>query len=186
MRRHLVLASLLLFPVIAFCEAAEYKLDPNHTSVNWEISHFDFSHFYGKWMANGTLMFDAEDPKKSKVNVDIKVKDFITGNEKLDNHLKGKDFFEVDQFPNATFVSDKVEANGKKISKIHGTLTVRGVSKPVVLDVIAHKAGKNMMGKDTVGFRAQTKVKRSDFGMTQFLPGLGDEVKLDIEVEANK
>lgn len=184
--KKIALLSLFFFPVVAFCQASEYKIDPSHTSVNWEISHFDFSHYHGKWEAQGTLLFDKDHPQKSKVDVSINMEDVITGNSKLDKHLKGKDFFNVDEFPKATFVSDKIETQGKKITKVHGTLTVHGVSKPVVLNMIAHKAGKNMADKDTLGFRAQTKIKRSDFGISNYLPGLGDVVKLDIEVEANK
>lgn len=175
-----------MIPVIGYCEAAEYTLDKSHTSINWQISHFDFSNYYGKWEASGKLWFDKEKPQNSKVEVNIKIDDMITGNDKLNKHLKGADFFDESKYPEAKFVSSKVIVKNGKVSKVEGDLTLRGVTKPVILDVISQKFGKNMADKETAGFSAKTKVKRSDFGMTKFLPGLGDEVKLNIEVEANR
>jgi polyisoprenoid-binding protein YceI len=184
--KSLVVLSVLLLPITGWCDNEEYTLDKNHTSVNWGISHFDFSKFYGKWVADGKLWFNKEKPQDSKVEAVIKVEDIITGNDKLNKHLKTEEFFDETKYPEAKFISDKIVAKNGKITEVHGNLTVRGVTKPVVLKVTSQKVGKNMMGKDTVGFSANTTVKRSDFGMKAYLPGLGDDVKLDIEVEANK
>ncbi|MCS5712069.1 YceI family protein [Candidatus Berkiella aquae] len=182
-----LIAFLALFPLTGWCEKVEYKLDKSHTSVNWDISHFDFSHYHGKWEAEGKLVLDNEKPENSKVDAVIKVDEFITGNDKLNKHLKSADFFNTATYPKATFVSDKIEVQEGKIAKVHGNLTLHGVTKPVVLEVISQKIEKNpVSNKDTAGFRAKTKLKRSDFGISAFLPGLGDEVNLDIEVEANK
>ena len=107
-----------------------------------------------------------------------------TDNEKRDAHLKSKDFFEVEKFPEAKFVSDKVEVNGNTL-KVHGSLTIRGVSKPVVLDATLTKGAPNPMSKKkTAGFSASTTVKRSEFGINYALPAVSDEVKVEIEVEA--
>ncbi|MGE3319577.1 MAG: YceI family protein [Candidatus Berkiella sp.] len=182
----LSLITAAIIPVVGYCEAVEYTLDKSHTSVNWQINHFDFSNYYGKWEAMGKLWFDKEKPQNSKVEVDIKIEDLITGNDKLNKHLKGADFFDQSQYPEAKFVSNKVIVKNGKVSKVEGDLTLHGVTKPVVLDVTSQKLGKNMADKETAGFSAKTKIKRSDFGMIKFLPGLADEVKLNIEVEANK
>lgn len=184
--KSLLLVPALLMPIAGWCEKSEYKIDKSHTSVNWEISHFDFSHYFGKWEAEGKLWLDKDKPENSKVDVVIKVNDMITGNDKLNKHLKTAEFFNTAEFPKATFVSDKIEVQDGKVAKVHGNLTLRGITKPVVLEVISQKIDKNMMSKDTAGFRAKTSLKRSDYGMTAFLPGLGDDVQLDIELEANK
>jgi len=175
-----------IIPAVGYCEATEYTLDKSHTSVNWQISHFDFSNYYGKWEATGKLLFDKEKPQNSKVEVDVKIDEMVTGNDKLNKHLKGADFFDESKYPEAKFVSNKVVVKNGKVTKVEGNLTLRGVTKPVVLEVVSEKIGKNMADKETVGFSAKTKIKRSDFGMTKYLPGLGDEVTLNIEVEANK
>jgi polyisoprenoid-binding protein YceI len=164
--------------------ANTYTLDSMHSYVIWHIDHFGFSSPSGKWMVNGTLVLDDAKPQNSKVNVTIQVGDVITGIPKLDAHLKGKDFFDVSQFPTARFVSDKVVMTGKKTAKVFGTLVLHGVSKPVVLKVGLNKIGISPIdNKKTVGFTASTKIKRSDFGVKAYLPGLGDDVKLDIEAE---
>ena len=151
----------------------------------WHINHLGFSTQTGKWYAHGTLALDKEKPANDKVNVTINIADLVTGIAELNKHLEGKLFFDAAQFPVATFVSDKVNVTGKDTAKVHGILTIHGVSKPVTLNVKLNKVGMSVVtNKMTAGFSATTKIKRSDFGINEFLPDLGDEVKLDIEVEA--
>lgn len=164
-----------------------YTIDPSHSSVLWRINHLGFSNYSGKWMAKGTLVLDEKKPQDSKVNVTIDVADIITGNAELDKHLRDKMFFNTEKFPIATFVSDKIQIINKKTAKLHGTLTLLGVSKPITLDVALNKIGENpITNKMTAGFSATTVIKRSDFGMNALVPALGDTVKIDVEVEANK
>jgi polyisoprenoid-binding protein YceI len=166
--------------------AETFILDPGHTYVLWQINHLGYSTQAGKWYANGTLMIDREKPENDKLNVTIKVADVITGIPELDKHLKGSDFFDVEKYPTATFVSDKVEVNGKE-AKVYGKLTLHGVTKPVTLDVKLNKEGNHPISKKyTAGFSGTTRIKRSDFGINAYLPMLGDEVILTIEAEANK
>ena len=169
-------------------QAAEtFNLDPQHTYVLWRIKHLGFSTQTGKWYVSGTLVLDKENLKNSKVNATIQVADIVTGIPELDKHLKGKLFFDVAQFPTATFVSDKVEVTGKDTAKVHGILKVHGISKPVILDVKFNQAAINPISdKMTAGFSATTNIKRSDFGITTLLPGLADDVNLNIETEAFK
>lgn len=169
------------YPVYA---AETYTLDPMHSYVLWRINHFGFSNPSGKWMVDGTLVLDEKKPQDSKVNVTIKIEDMITGIPKLDEHLKSKDFFDVAQFPTATFVSNKVVVSDKKTAKVYGTLTVHGVSKPIILNVKLNKAAVSPTdNKKTVGFTASAEIKRSNFGIDKYLPGLGDDIKIDIEAE---
>jgi polyisoprenoid-binding protein YceI len=178
-------ATWLLITTPSFADTETYTLDPTHSYVLWHINHFGFSNPSGKWMAAGTLSLDEKNPKNSKVNVTINIADIQTGVAKLDEHLKDKDFFDVAQFPTATFISDTVTPTGKSSAKVHGILTVHGISKPVILDVILNKLGQSpITNKKTAGFTASTEIKRTDFGIDKYTPGLGDEVKINIEAEA--
>lgn len=182
-----LLAAVMLLPLSAPAKASDtYKLDPNHTAITWHISHFGFSSPSGKFMnVDGAVTLDEASPANSKVTVTIPVNMIDTGVPKLDEHLKTDQFFDAAKYPTATFTSDKVEITGKDSAKVDGNLTLHGVTKPVVLNVKLNKLGMNMMNKKTVGFSATANLKRSDYGMTTYLPGLGDDVAIDIESEAN-
>ena len=184
-RATLLVGTLALFSGMAHA-AETYTLDSSHTNVVWSINHFGFSNPSGKiTKVEGTLVLDETAPANSKVNVTMSPANLDSGIEKLDEHLKSKDFFDVEQYPTITFVSDKVELTGKDTAKVTGTLTLHGVSKPQTLTVKLNKIGANMMGKKTAGFSATTVIKRSDFGMTTYVPNLGDNVGISIESEAN-
>lgn len=182
----ILLATILLIPVSALA-AETYTLDPTHTYVLYHINHLGFSVQVGKiTMIDGKLTLDQSKPQNSKVSATIDMNNIDSGIAKLDEHLKDADFFDVAKYPTATFVSDKIVVTGKDAGKIYGTLTLRGISKPVVLDAKMMKVGMfPMKNKKTVGFVATTEIKRSDFGMKAYLPMLGDNVQLDIGVEAN-
>lgn len=170
---------------IAFAAPETYTLDNQHTYVLWHIKHFGFSSQSGKWYASGKLVLDKENPANSKVEATIDVSDMITGIPALDKHLKGKVFFDTAQYPKATFVSDKVEMGANNTAKVHGSLTVRGVTKPLVMHVTLNKDGINPISeKQTAGFSATADLSRSDFGIKTLVPGLGDKVRLNIEAEA--
>jgi polyisoprenoid-binding protein YceI len=184
--KKLLMTAALLLAVPGSASAATYTLDPAHTAVEWRISHFGFSSPQGKFpMITGTIDLDEKAPQNAKLSVTVPVANVVTGVEKLDEHLKGKDFFDVETYPTASFVSHKVKLTGKHTAKVEGTLTLHGVSKTETLDVVLNKSGENMFKKQTVGFTATGAIKRSDYGMKTYLPGLGDEVKLHIESEAN-
>jgi polyisoprenoid-binding protein YceI len=171
----------------ATAAAETYNIDPKHTYVKWQVSHVGFSMQSGKWMvAEGTIHFDQAKPQDSKVNVTIHLADVNSGVPALDTHLKSADFFDVEKFPNATFVSDKITVTGKDSADIQGTLTLHGVAKPITLHTIFNKVGEKPDHKIAAGFNASTKLKRSDFGITKLLPGVGDEVTLTIGAEAIK
>lgn len=163
-----------------------FLLDPSHTSVLFHISHFGFSYPTGKWMASGTLVLDQKTPANSKVDVTIPLSNVVTGVPKLDEHLKSKDFFDVQKYPVATFVSNKVEVTGVDTATVTGILNLHGVSKEITLNVKLNRIGKNpIIGKTAAGFSATGELNRSEFGITNDLPFLSDKVKLDIEVEAD-
>ncbi len=177
----------LLFPMELLADTTAYTVDPAHSYVLWHISHFGFSNPSGKWFVNGNLSIDEKDPQNSQVQVTINLADMVTGNQELDTHLRSAEFFNTTQFPSASFKSDKVVMTGKTTAKISGILTLHGVSKPVTLNAILNKQGKNpITDKDSLGFTAHTQLNRSDFGMNTLLPGLSNQVSIEIELEAFK
>lgn len=182
-----ILVALFIFSTAVQAAPETFTLDKNHSYVLWSIEHLGFSTQTGKWYATGQLVLDKDHPEQSKADISINVAGVITGLPELDKHLKSKLFFDVDQYSKATFVSDKVHVLGKDTGDVSGILTLRGISKPVVLHVIFNKSGINpITNKMTVGFSATTSLKRSDFGMNALLPALGDTVDLKIEVEASQ
>lgn len=168
-----------------YAAAETLTLDETHSYVLWRIKHLGFSNQSGKWYVKGQAILDKEQPQNSKVMATIDVTNFVTGIPELDKHLGGKMFFDVAQYPTATFASDKVELTSKTTAKVHGNLTLRGITKPVTLLVTLNKIGKNPVNdRMTAGFTATTELKRSDFGMNALLPDLGDEVVIEIGAEA--
>ena len=187
LRTALLLSSFFL-PVCASAYAADtYNIDGSHTNVEWSIDHFGFSKPNGKFSAQeGQLVLDTAKPENSTVNVTFRIDSLVTGVAKLDEHLKSKDFFDAAQFPTASFASTKVEVTGKDTALVHGNLTLHGVTKPVTLNVHLNKMAPNMMKKQTAGFSAAATIKRSDFGISAYLPDLGNDIALNIQAEANQ
>jgi len=187
--KRLLLATVALafmLPVGANAATTSYTLDPNHTNILFHANHFGFSNPSGHFgIKDGTLVLDDKDPTKSTINVTIDVTSLLTGVPKLDEHLKSKDFLEAEKFPTATFKSTKVEVTGGDTAKVTGDFTLHGVTKPVTLDVKLNKQGEHpMTHKQAVGFTASTELKRSEFGVNAYVPNVSDEIKLDIETEA--
>ncbi len=177
---------LLLFFFANLANAAElYQFDQNHTSINWSANHFGFSDVSGKFIgAEGKILIDEANPKNSLLEVVVKIDSLSTGIPKFDTHLKTADFFDIEKFPTAKFVSKSVVLKDKNKAQVFGNLTLLGVTQPVVMDVKMNKVGTGLMTqRKTIGFSATTKIKRSQFGMLFGLPGVSDEVKLQIESE---
>lgn len=165
----------------------QYKLDPLHSYVLWNINHFGFSNPSGKWFTNGTIVFDQQHPEQSQVNATIQLATIVTGIPALDKHLESPAFFDVAKYPTATFVSDKIVVTGKQAADITGTLTLHGVSKPVTLHATLNKEGVNPINNlASLGFSATATLNRSEFGINTLLPNLSDKVELRLEIEANK
>lgn len=182
-----ILSIIALFCFSSYATAADlYKIDNNHAAVIWQASHFGFSAPSGKFTdVNGTLLIDQKNPRNSVVDIRIKTASISTGLTKFDTHLKSSDFFNVAKFPTATFVSKAVTPTGMKTANIRGELTLLGVTKMVTLQTQLNKLGNSpITQRKTAGFTASTTIKRSDFNMLFGLPGISDNVKIDIEVEA--
>jgi len=180
------LFALALVVAAASASAADtYSVDPNHTHATFAFQHLGFSTFHGKLPAkSGTIVLDRAQ-KTGTVDVQFDVKAIATGVPKFDDHLRSKDFFEADKHATASFKSNKVSFNGENPATVAGDLTIKGVTKPVTLQITGFKCGQHPMAKVAAcGANATAKIKRSDFGLSYALPAVPDEIGLDIEVEA--
>ena len=172
-------------PVItnpAQVDAGAYTLESSHARIEFRVDHLGFSEWYGDFSgAKGTATFDPKAPAASKVDISIPTASVSTTNATLDGELKSADWFDAAKFPAITFKSTKVTPTGPSTADVAGELTLHGVTKPVVLKVKFHGAGTNVLTKAyTVGFDAVTEIKRSEFGVTKYVPLVGDEVRISI------
>ncbi len=167
--------------------AGAYAVDANHTQVNWQVNHFGFNDYFGLFGdVTGTLDIDPANLGSAKVDVTIPIASVATSSAGLTKHLQTPDFFDVTQFATARFVSTSVAVDGQR-AIIKGDLTMLGVTKPVELESRFEGAGANPMSKKaTVGFHASTTIKRSEWGMTKYVPMISDEVKLRISIAFEK
>lgn len=180
----LVLASL---PFAGWAAPEAYTIDPEHTYPNFTINHLGFSTMYGRFgTTKGKISWDKA-AKTASVDITIDAASIDTGFKKRDDHLRSPDFLSVAEFPEITFKSSKVAFDGDTKATIEGNLTIKGVTKPVTLQVTHMHCGVHPMNKKNVcGFDATGKIKRSDFGVNFALPAVGDEMNLFLEVEAVK
>lgn len=181
-----IVALLASQPLLA--ATTSYELDPSHTEVRFSWNHFGYSNPSGSFNElKGTLVFDDKDPANSSVTVTIPVASLNTRVADLDAHLQRDDFLDVGQFADITFASTKVESGADDSAfKIHGDLTIHGVTRSVTLDATLNKRGEHPMSKaPTIGFDATTTIKRSDFGVGKFTPMVSDELKVSITLEAS-
>jgi len=164
-----------------------------HSSINFWVRHMMVSKVRGrftKW--TGTIEMDEASPANSRVEVQIDASSIDTKEEKRDGHLRSPDFLESEKHPQIAFRSTGVEPNGDKRFNVKGDLTIRGTTRPVVLDVEYAGRMKDPWGGERAGFSARTSLDRKDFGLTwnQVLEAggilVGDRVEIDIEVEAVK
>lgn len=187
MFRRTVLASVLaLVSAGAFAAPITYKLDPTHTDVLFTWNHLGFSNPTGHFgQIEGTLIYDEADPTRSSVEATLPLAGLDTHVAKLDEHLKKDEFLDAAKYPTITFKSTKVETAGSGKLKVTGDLTLRGVTKPVVLDVKLNGAGPHPMKKvPAIGFDATATIKRSEFGIDAYVPNISDELKISITTEA--
>lgn len=190
MKRLAFLAGILaLAAPLAVGQTSTWVSDPMHSEVDFSITHMSVSKVHGRFGAvNATIVYNESDPTKSSVTATIGVATVDTGVAQRDNDLKSDHFFNVASMPTATFTSTSVAREGNKLS-VTGNLTLHGVTKPVVLDVEGPATPvPGQGGKLHSGFSATTSFDRTAFGIAPTFPAamLGDEVKLDIELEVVK
>lgn len=170
----------------AVAATTTYQIDPTHTATLFSWNHFGFSNPTANFNdVQGTITVDDKHPEKSSVSVTIPVKSVDSHVEALDKEFLTEDWFNEAKYPNITFKSTKVQSKDKKHFKIMGDLTVKGVTKSVVLDATLNGMGEHPMAKKpAIGFNATTSFKRSDFGIANYIPAVSDEIKVNITTEA--
>lgn len=163
-----------------------YTIDPTHTQVTATWSHFGFSHPFANFgQADGRIVYDPDNVAASSVRVTLPLAGLDSTVPKLDEHLRGEEFFDAARYPTIVFASTRVEAAGPKTLRVTGDLTVHGVTRPVVLDVAINGVGPHPMWKTpTAGFDATTTLRRSEFGIGTGVPHVSDEIAIRITTEA--
>jgi len=167
--------------------AETYAIDPSHTFPSFEIGHFGFSVQRGRFnKTQGKVTMDRA-AGTGTVDVTIDTASIDTGHEKLEAHLRAEDFFDVAKHPTITFKGTGFVFDGDRMKSVAGVLTMLGNSRPVTLDATAFNCGPHPVNKKPVcGGEFVAKIKRSDWGMTKFVPAVTDEVTLRINVEARQ
>lgn len=176
---------LLTFPILATADS--FTIDERHTFPSFEVSHIGFSTQRGRFdKTSGNITLDPE-KKTGAIHVIIDANSIDTGLAELEERLKKEDFFNTAKHPAITYEADRIVFEGGKPVRAEGTLTLLGVSRPVDLEIRHFHCGvhpisrKNVCGADAAG-----TIKRSDFGLNAFLPAIGDEVRILIQVEGFK
>jgi polyisoprenoid-binding protein YceI len=166
--------------------AGDYRIDPAHSIIGFSIRHNEINLVSGRFKDfTGSIHFDDKDAAKSSVEFKAKVESIDTGVAARDNHLRTADFFEVAKYPEMTFKTTKVERKGKAGYILTGDLTIKGVTKQVVLPFAITGAIKDARGNTRMGVAAQTIIDRRDYGITwgHALPGGGFDVAHDVTID---
>ncbi len=193
MKRFLALALTAVLPALAAAETSNWTIDPAHTNSQFSVKHLVIYTVRGQFgKTTGALRLDEKDLTKSAVEATIDVTTIDTRVADRDTHLKSPDFFDAAKYPTMTFKSTKVEKAGDDKLKVTGDLTLKGTTKPVILDVsYSPTAITGMKGESRRGFSATTKISRKDFGLSwskvvEAGPVVGDEVTIVIDAETIK
>jgi polyisoprenoid-binding protein YceI len=164
--------------------ADHYDVDTVHSTVLFRIKHMTVAWFYGRFAdIAGTVLYDEQKPETMSVDIKVKTDSIRTDNEKRDQHLKSPDFFAAKQYPELTFKSTAIKFLGNEVFEVAGDLTCHGVTKPITIKLEHTGQGKGMRGEYRSGFFARFPIKRSDFGMTYMMEGLGDDIEITVSLE---
>ena len=177
--------ALLLGATAASAAPRDYRFDTVHTQVFFSTSHLGYSHPSGRMhVSGGFVRFDADDWKTAQVDVTVDVASLDMGDAAWNDKLRSREFLAAGRYPTARFVSKSVEKTAERSGVVHGTLTLLGATRPLDLSLTFNKAGVDPYTfRSTIGFSASASLKRSAFGMTKYLPDIGDVVDIHIEVE---
>ena len=188
--RTLALALLACTAPLAMAQTTTtWKSDPMHSQVNFTVKHLSITNVTGRFgPVHATIVYNNQDVTKSTVTATIDVTGVNTGVTMRDNDLKGPHFFDVAKYPTATFKSTSVTKGGKGLL-VKGNLTIKGITKPVVLNVDGPT--KQIVGMDKKiheGFEATTTINRDDFGLEPQMPNamVSDSVQLTINLDVEK
>ena len=182
MRRIILTLTAILALAASASFAADYQIDPVHTSLIYRIKHMNSSYSYGRFdQPQGTFSYDPDHPENSTFDVSVAVANLDTGNAKRDSDLKGPDWFNAKEYPTMSFKSTSVKKDGDKLM-VTGDLTIHGVTKSVTvpLDIVGTQS---FMGQTHTGFEGTVDIKRADFGMAAMPQMVGEDVRLIISLD---
>lgn len=164
-----------------------YKSEQGHAYVAFQYWHQEYSRPIIRWgTTDATIVFDNENPENSTLSVSLPTEDVDTGVEAWDKHIKSADFFDVENFPEVTFVSTDISQIKDGYGTLTGNLTIKDVTKPFTLTGTVNKVGKHFRsGVDMFGVSAKGTLSRSEFGVDTYAPS-ADEIEITIEVEFQK
>lgn len=183
MRRFLLLSLALLGGT---AQAADYKIDPTHSFVEWRVQHLGFSWLYGRFNdISGTLKWDAAEPEAGAIRVDIDPASIDSNHAERDKHLRNEDFLDVSRFTEARFVSTGYEGDADG-GTLRGELTMHGETRPIEIEVKRLGEGKDPWGGYRVGFVGTTTLDRRDFGIDYNLGPKGWTVELELGIEGKR
>jgi polyisoprenoid-binding protein YceI len=187
MKRITLLALIAAFSTAALSAPETYIIDGTHTLPRFSYSHFGYSTQLSRFdKTAGKIVLDRQ-AKTGSVDVSIETNSVDTGYPLFNEHIQGADFLDTAKYPTATFKSDKLKFKGDKLVSIDGTLTLKGISKPVKMEVTSFQCMPHpMLKKAACGANATTIVKRTGFNMGKYAPNVGDDVTITIPVEAVK
>jgi polyisoprenoid-binding protein YceI len=180
----LLVATVLAAPAAA--APARWRLDPVHCQVLFFADHLGFSRQMGRFTGvSGIIELDPGDWTGGRVEAEIDVASLWLGDAAWEKKMRSDDFFDAGRFPVARFTSERIDPTGEATARVHGTLTLRGVARPVVLDVTRNRVGRNTFNlKQTAGFSARTTLSRKAFGIARLPAAIADEVEVVLEIEA--
>lgn len=181
-----VVAQGQLTQVPAEVRAGTYELESSHGKITWSVKHMGFSTYVGQFVnVKAELVLDPANPAASRLTATIPLTDVAPNDDQLKAHLQTPDFFDTANHPTATFVSRSITIDNDDPTEatVVGDLTLRGVTKPVTMEVEFHQAGPAMGGAYKAGFDGEATIKRSEFGINYALPAVSDEVELHLEGE---
>lgn len=184
-RTALALSLATLLTASAFAAPVNYTIDAAHTFPRFSYNHLGFSNQLSHFdKTTGTIVYDSE-KQTGSVDIAIDMASVNTGSTAFNGHIQGEDFLDSAKFPQAIFKSTKVNFADGKLVSIDGNLTIKGVTKPVTLTVTSFQAIPHpMLKKPAIGANAFTIIKRSEFNAGKYAPYVGDEVRIDIALEA--
>lgn len=187
MKKILIAAALASLSAASFAAPESFAIDPTHTSQSFSYNHMGFTtQTHGFDRSSGKIVIDRA-AKTGSVDVVIDAKSIDGGSALFTGHLQSEDFFNVEKFPEITYKSTSVKFEGDKPVSVEGLLTIKGISKPVTLKIDHYVLQPNsMLKKDQIGANATAVIKRSEFGLAQYVPYVSDELTLKIAVEAIK
>ena len=186
-RLTLAAAAIATFSGAVLAAPETFIIDGSHTFPRFSYSHFGFSTQLSRFnKTSGKIVLDRE-AKTGSVDVVIDTTSVDTGFDVFNGHIQGEDFLSTEKFPSATFKSTKVRFEGDKPVAVEGDLTIKGVTKPVTLTLTSFILQPHpMLKKDAIGANATTRISRTEFGAGKYAPNDGDEVTIDLAVEAIK